>query len=138
MPSSVPIHSLEIGTSCCVTCTTSTSGGATACAISWVFERPTVTKRALTITPIVVHVTSMCFHTLGICTSPHAPSNVALDALKNAVPLDRVCQSYSSFVYAVRGSGDCDLQSFLHTWPTDTCQVRNRVPRTLAVMPSLG
>jgi|SRR5262245_47226516 len=38
MPSRVPIHSLESGTSCCVTCATSTSGGDTACAISWTFE----------------------------------------------------------------------------------------------------
>ena len=33
-------------------------------AISWVFERPIATRSALTSTPIVVQVTSMCFYTL--------------------------------------------------------------------------
>src|SRR5215468_6036164 len=35
-----------------------------------------VTKSALTITPITVPVTSMCFRTLGIFTSYHAASSV--------------------------------------------------------------
>jgi len=40
-----------------------------------------------------VHVMSMCFHILGIFTSPHAPSNIVLIALKDVTQFLAVCST---------------------------------------------
>src|SRR6266446_7056640 len=73
MPSSVPIHSLEIGTSCCATCTTSTSGRSTAWAISLAFEGRVATRSAATSPPSSAQTISLCFHSACMFISSNRP-----------------------------------------------------------------